>query len=212
MASLTEPMLFERSDRLALHHRLELFRPGFGSVLCSTRRTFSRRRDLLRRVPLLHQHAALLQFLQAVAEVRAGQANRVDRFVTAIQLGGTLFFNVTTFTGMNDALSTHQKNLRVWAPDVFGSICFLVASGLAFRGVCGAWWCKRWNDRAWRMSSLNMLGSIFFGVAAITSFFLPDTGELLNTAATNTFTFLGAVCFLLGARLLIPAPGEVEVS
>ena len=147
--------------------------------------------------------AALLQFLQAGAQSRVGEASHVDRLATAIQLVGTLFFNVTTFTGMNDALSTHQKDIRVWAPDVFGSICFLVASALSFREVCGAWWCSRLDDRAWRMAALNLLGSIFFGISAVTSFFVPDTGELLNTAATNTFTFLGALCFLLGARLLL---------
>jgi YrhK-like protein len=148
--------------------------------------------------------AALLQFLQAFAESRAGQPDHVNLIVGAVQLAGTLFFNITTFTGMNDALSTHQENIRVWAPDAFGSICFLVASGLAFHEVCGAWFCRRWHDRLWQISALNMLGSIFFGFSAVTSFVLPDTGELLNTAATNAFTFLGAVCFLLGGYLLIP--------
>ena len=156
--------------------------------------------------------AALLQFLQASAEGRAGKPNHADRLATAVQLAGTLFFNVTTFTGMNDALSTHQKDLRVWAPDAFGSACFLVASAIAFHEVCGAWFCRHWHDRTWRISALNMLGSIFFGIAAVTSFILPDTGELLNTAATNAFTFLGAICFLLGARLLIPEGDPRRVS
>ena len=148
--------------------------------------------------------AGLLQFLQALAEGRAGNPNHADRVATAVQLAGTLFFNITTFTGLNDALSTHQKDLRVWAPDAFGSVCFLVASGIAFYGACGTWFCTRWHDRTWRISALNMLGSVFFGISAVTSFILPDTGELLNTAATNAFTFLGAICFLLGARLLLP--------
>ena len=148
--------------------------------------------------------AALLQFLQAIAQSRAGQADHVNVLVGAVQFAGILFFNITTFTGMNDALSTHQENIRVWAPDAFGSICFLVASALALHEVCGAWLCRRWHDRLWQISALNMVGSIFFGVSAVTSFVLPDTGELLNTAATDTFTFLGAVCFLLGGYLLIP--------
>ena len=45
---------------------------------------------------------------------------------------------------------------------------------------------------------LNMVGSVFFGISAITSFILPDTGEVLNADATNATTFLGAVCFLAG--------------
>ena len=52
-----------------------------------------------------------------------------------------------------------------------------------------------------------MLGSVFFGIAAVASWVVPDTGELLNTEATNAFTFLGAVCFFAGAWLLrSPAP------
>ena len=34
------------------------------------------------------------------------------------------------------------------------------------------------------------------------SWVVPDTGELLNTEATNAFTFLGAVCFFAGAWLM----------
>ena len=47
-----------------------------------------------------------------------------------------------------------------------------------------------------------MLGSVFFGIAAVASWVVPDTGELLNTEATNAFTFLGAVCFFAGAWLM----------
>ena len=158
---------------------------------------------------LVFTGAALLQFLQAIAEGRGEQPDHAELLVTVVQLAGTLFFNITTFAGMNDALSTHQENIRVWAPDAFGSICFLIASGLAFHGVCGTWFCRRWHNRLWQISAFNMLGSIFFGISAVTSFVLPDTGELLNTAATDAFTFLGAVCFLLGAYLLIPVR-EVE--
>jgi hypothetical protein len=49
-----------------------------------------------------------------------------------------------------------------------------------------------------------MAGSVFFGISAIASWIVPDTGELLNTEATDAFTFLGAVCFFAGARLLLP--------
>jgi YrhK-like protein len=84
----------------------------------------------------------------------------------------------------------------VWAPDAFGSACFLVASALALAPV--------WGSRGIpaRIAWLNMLGSVFFGIAAIASWVVPDTGELLNTAATNSFTFLGAVCFFAGAWLM----------
>jgi hypothetical protein len=176
---------------------------------------------------LFFTSAALLQFLQAVNAERAvgGEAHgerrfrilslephRIDWCATAVQLVGTLFFNVTTFTALNDALSTRQEDIRVWAPDAFGSVCFLVASALALLEVCNAWSCLRWRDISWRIAALNMLGSIFFGISAVTSFVLPDTGELLNTAATNAFTFLGAVCFLAGAYLLFPEDRSARAS
>ena len=146
--------------------------------------------------------AGSLQYLQAAAKGRAGTPNTADRVAAAIQLAGTVFFNISTFAAMNDALSTHQENVRVWAPDAFGSVCFLVASGIAFHEVCGSWFCMHWDDQTWRIAALNMVGSIFFGISAVTSFILPDTGDLVNTAATNAFTFLGAVCFFLGGDCL----------
>ena len=70
--------------------------------------------------------------------------------------------------------------------------------------MCGRWVCLRRRDVSWRIAALNMLGSIFFGISAVTSFVVPDTGELVNTEATAAFTFLGAVCFFVGAWLLFP--------
>jgi hypothetical protein len=62
-------------------------------------------------------------------------------------------------------------------------------------------WSRHGTGR--RIAVWNMVGSVFFGIAAIASWVVPDTGELLNTEATNAFTFLGAVCFFFGARLLL---------
>ena len=139
--------------------------------------------------------ASLLQLKQTP------HVDRIDWWACVVQFAGTLFFNVTTFTAMNDALSTAQQDIRVWAPDALGSACFLVASALALAAV----WSRRGTP--WRIGWLNMLGSVFFGIAAVASWVVPDTGELLNTEATNAFTFLGAVCFFAGAWLLrSPAP------
>ena len=67
--------------------------------------------------------AAALQLAQAVMG-----GGWLDRLATAVQFVGTLFFNWTTFAGLNDALDTQEQIHRVWAPDAAGSICFLVAS------------------------------------------------------------------------------------
>ena len=138
-------------------------------------------------------------FFTTASLLQLKQTLRIDRFdwwACIVQFAGTLFFNVTTFTALNDSLTATQENIRVWAPDAFGSACFLAASALALVPVWGS------RGTPARIAWLNMLGSVFFGIAAIASWVVPDTGELLNTAATNSFTFLGAVCFFAGAWLM----------
>jgi hypothetical protein len=118
--------------------------------------------------------------------------------------GGSLPPAGTTLAGLNEALDTQERIHRVWAPDAAGSICFLVASYVALAAVCGRPWCRRRDDTPWRIAALNLLGSVFFGISAVTSFILPDTGEVLNADATNATTFLGAASFLAGGALLMP--------
>ena len=176
---------------------------------------------------LFFTSAALLQHIQTVTADRAvgGHAEshpitllklmlaptRIDWWATGIQLIGTLWFNVTTFAALNDTLDVQQQLVRIWTPDVLGSICFLVASYLALAEVGHAPLSWRPHDRGWQISALNMLGSIFFGISAIASFILPD-GELVSIEATNLFTFLGAICFLAGAWLLLPEAAESDVG
>ena len=56
---------------------------------------------------------------------------RIDWWATSVQFVGTLFFNVSTFAATR-ALDLTQAERRIWAPDVLGSIAFLVASALAW--------------------------------------------------------------------------------
>jgi YrhK-like protein len=136
---------------------------------------------------------------------------RGDRLAAVVQLAGTLFFNVSTFEAMQDGFDARETNLRVWAPDAFGSVCFLVASELALAGVCtGRWVCWRPASRAWRIAALNMVGSIAFGVAAVTSLIEPSTSEPVSAAISNAGTTVGALCFLAGAVLLMPRPSRAS--
>jgi hypothetical protein len=48
------------------------------------------------------------------------------------------------------------------------------------------------------------VGSIAFGASAIASYIVPSTGQLWNVELTNLGTFVGAICFLVGAILLLP--------
>ena len=162
--------------------------------------------------------AALLQFLISVGAVRpdvrprAGvqwrsrvrAANRPEWWAGVVQFVGTLFFNVSTFLALNEALTVSEANRRVWAPDAFGSIAFLIASALAFADVARPWLSWRPRDLGWSVAMLNMVGSIFFGISAVVSKVIPTTGDLRNAALANLGTFVGAGCFLAGAILLIP--------
>ena len=85
---------------------------------------------------------------------------------------------------------------------MFGSICFLVASWFAFSEVTPRLF--HWHVRTigWWISALNLLGSIAFGVSAVASRYLTTTEEPANITLVNLGTFIGAVCFFVGAALL----------
>jgi hypothetical protein len=132
------------------------------------------------------------------------EPKRIDWLASAIQLAGTLLFNVSTFLALEHGLDARQTDLRVWAPDAFGSVCFLAASALAYGEVCRRWWCVQPRSLSWWVVALNLTGSVAFGFAAIASLVNPSTDELVNVRITNAGTSLGAVCFLIGAILLVP--------
>jgi uncharacterized membrane protein YhaH (DUF805 family) len=123
-----------------------------------------------------------------------------------VQLAGTLFFNASTFHALASSLSVIEQDRKVWRPDAYGSVCFLVASGLAL-AVFGRSWRRR--ERAWWIAVANMTGSVAFGVSAVASYVVPDSGAVRNVTLVNLGTLLGALCFLLGAYLLVP-PGWHE--
>jgi hypothetical protein len=52
---------------------------------------------------------------------------------------------------------------------------------------------------------INMAGSVFFMASALGSYVLPSTGDLIDVPLAVGGTLLGALCFLLGAVLILPA-------
>lgn len=126
----------------------------------------------------------------------AWEPHLIEWKAAAIQSLGTLCFNVSTGFALVQALDAEQAHRFVWSPDFYGSIAFLVASWYALR------------EESSRITWLNMVGSVFFGISAIGAFVVPANGELLNTAWSNGGTFLGALCFFAGAYLLWPEAAE----
>jgi hypothetical protein len=145
------------------------------------------------------------------------QPKRIDWWATAIQLGGTLYFNVSTGVAMAQDLSPNTAHQHVWRPDAIGSVCFLAASVLSWCEVCRGW--AAWQPKSWSwwITLANLVGSIAFGISAVAAFVNPITGQVHNAARANTQTLIGALCFLIGAVLLLPerteeGPGRATTS
>jgi YrhK-like protein len=132
------------------------------------------------------------------------EPRRIDWLATTIQLVGTVFFNVSTFRAMIESFDADPEGLLSWRPDALGSICFLVASWLAYAEAGHGWLSWRPGDLGWRIAALNLAGSIFFGFSAIGAYVVPSTDDLVSAALANGGTLLGAIGFFIGATLLLP--------
>jgi hypothetical protein len=140
------------------------------------------------------------------------QERRVDWLAALIQLVGTVLFNISTFAALKHNLDTRQVDARVWAPDVFGSAAFLISSAVAFAVYCGRWIALRPRSLSWWIVAINLLGSIAFGVSAIASLVEPASGEPVSARVTNAGTWVGGVCFLVGALLLMPEAARAQAK
>lgn len=149
--------------------------------------------------------AGYLTFLQVIREDGHAWFGWMPRslgfWAATIQLVGTLYFNVTTFAGLFD-VPTDLANRVIWRPDAIGSVCFLVASAIAFAEAGHRWWSWRPGERDWHITALNMWGSIFFGLSAIGAHIDP-AGSISHVQLANGGTFLGAVCFLVASLLMM---------
>ena len=139
------------------------------------------------------------------------QPGRIDWWATAVQLVGTVYFNVSTGLAMVTDLSAQAAHQHVWRPDAIGSACFLVSSALAWYEACHGWVAWRPRSWSWWITLANLAGSIAFGVSAVAGYINPVTGQVHDAARANTQTLIGAVCFLIGAVLLLPERTQ-EVS
>jgi hypothetical protein len=166
---------------------------------------------------LFFTSAAYLQFLEAInvpdssARAIVGDKNRtlyfawepdrIDWWSTITQLIGTLYFNFSTFNAMRLSLSPLKSDRLVWSADFLGSVLFLVSSWLAYGEVVSALTTPKLKSLTWWIVLSNLLGSVAFGISAITSFILPSVGEMINSNVTNLTTAIGGACFFVGALL-----------
>jgi hypothetical protein len=142
--------------------------------------------------------AASIQWLLTIRRVN------IDWASSAIQLVGTLLFNLNTYDALQKGLDANSYDRLVWTPDVFGSLCFLISSYLAYGVAIGGFFARPRRNRDSLIATLNLAGSVAFGIAAIASFWVPSSGSIVDLAVANSFTALGGLCFLVGAILLLP--------
>jgi len=162
--------------------------------------------------------AGYLQFVQAInapsnalpqpgrrrRRLMAWQPERIDWWACGVQSIGTLCFNISTFAATRAALDPLQSHRLVWAPDMLGSIAFIVASWLAWVEVCHRWFAWRPRDISWVIVAMNLGGSIAFLISAFAAYTDKENGEIANLPIANLGTFVGAVGFFVGAVLLVP--------
>jgi len=139
------------------------------------------------------------------------RANNLGYLASAVQLVGTILFNIDTADALITGLGWKGEDVLVWTPDMLGSVCFLVASQAALMEISHHYWSWQPRSLSWWIAAINMLGSILFMVSAVAS--LVEPGPVVAAPWLANFgTFAGAVCFLIGAYLLIPELFEAKVS
>jgi len=158
-----------------------------------------------------------LQSIGAWPERSSGRSGRAAWSAAIVQSAGTVFFNFTTFRALETAIGNPEYDRLVWRPDAFGSICFLVSGFIAYAASRRHGWLPARGGPGWWQPAVNLLGCIFFGISAVAGYVVPSKGSVIDLAAANWNTSLGAACFLacaLGALAASaaapPGPGPAS--
>ena len=148
---------------------------------------------------ILFTMGGAIQSRLAWPERRSRGGGRAAWWSAIVQSAGTLFFNVTTYRALHVAVTSAEYDKLVWRPDWRGSICFLVSGAIAYRASPRSGW-QGWrpsrDGQGWWQPAVNLLGCVFFGISAVAGYVAPSTGSMLDLAAANWNTSLGAACFL----------------
>lgn len=134
--------------------------------------------------------------------VRSGPEGSVEWLSAAAQFAGTVLFNVSTGASVW-AHAVFAERRLVWAPDATGSLAFLVSAVLGVVSVSTAVGLWDANSRDWQAQWINMIGCVAFAVSAGGAF-VYTTGSTADGALANIGTFIGALCFLAAALLVLP--------
>ena len=148
---------------------------------------------------ILFTGGGAVQTWLAFPDRRSPGAGRGGWWAAVIQSAGTLFFNITTFHSLSTLPANAGYDRLVWRPDAFGSICFLVSGYIAYRASPRRGWRPVRGGHGWWEPAVNLLGCVLFGISAVAGYLVPSSGSILDLAAANWTTALGAACFLICA-------------
>jgi hypothetical protein len=153
-----------------------------------------------------------LQSALAFDERREPGAGRAAWLGALVQSAGTVLFNLSTFRAVDTALSNASYDRLVWRPDAFGSICFLVSGVILYRASDRRGWLPVRGGPLWWGPAVNLLGCVFFGISAVAGYVVPAQGSVIDLAAANWNTSLGAACFLACALGGLRSPSTSAVD
>jgi hypothetical protein len=140
--------------------------------------------------------------------VLARPALGVGWYSAATQFAGTILFNVSTGSALWAHAVKPERRL-VWAPDVLGSAAFLVSGVLGIVAVTAVVGLIELKARDWQAEWVNMVGCVAFGVSALGAF-VTASGVTADALLANMGTFVGALCFLVAALLVLPRHDPAE--
>ena len=155
----------------------------------------------------LYLVGAFIQFIQgrrmkinhrddAVAMRRL--ANKNSR-AAGIQALGALLFQTSMTGAFIRSLSIAQQERIIWVPDLFGALCFLIASSMFFT-LRYPIQHRQDNGRSAReLAMMNIVGSAFFVISALGAYIVPLTDQAIYPRIANLGTVAGAVLFLLSS-------------
>jgi hypothetical protein len=134
--------------------------------------------------------------------VLSGPALRIGWLSAAAQFAGTILFNISTGASLWAHAVKPERRL-VWAPDFVGSLAFLVSGALGVVAVTAVVGIFELKSRDWQAEWINMIGCLAFGVSALAAF-VTKSGITEDALLANVGTFVGALCFLVAALLILP--------
>jgi len=148
---------------------------------------------------------AASQYQRVPVRLRGWRPSDRNWLAAAVQFPGTLAFNVSTAAALTHNATAAESDRYVWRPDSVGSVLFLVSSAYAVLAVSRSFLSFEPRSFPWRIAWVNMLGSVLFMASAVASYVVPSTDAALSSHLATAGTFWGALCFLVGAALMLPA-------